>query len=159
MTAERHQAIKEGEVLERWLRDRGLKMTRPRLTVLKAFLGVRSHVTAEELLAVARRLDPEIGQATVFRTIRLLAEAGIAREAHSAGGGRRYEHAYGHAHHDHLVCIRCGEVREFTEPELERIQERVYRRHGYQPVGHRLELQGLCPACAGGRAADDRQED
>jgi Fur family transcriptional regulator, ferric uptake regulator len=149
--------MKEGEVLERYLRGRGLKLTLPRLTVLKAFLGVESHVTADELLAVARRLDPRIGQATVFRTIRLLAEAGIAREAGSAEGGRRYEHAYGHAHHDHLVCIGCGEVREFTEAELERMQERIFRNFGYRPIGHRLELQGLCPACADKRG--DVQED
>jgi Fur family ferric uptake transcriptional regulator len=149
----KRQALKEGAVLDRYLRDRGQKMTLPRQTVLKAFLGIESHVTAEELLAVARRLNPTIGQATVFRTIKLLTEAGIAREAVTVEGGKRYEHAYGHAHHDHLVCIRCGKVVEFQDGDLERLQERVYHRNGYEPIGHRLELQGLCRACAKGRPA------
>jgi Fur family transcriptional regulator, ferric uptake regulator len=145
--AVRQRVLREGEVLESYLRGQGQKMTLPRLTVLKAFLGVESHVTAEELLAVSRRLNPRIGQATVFRTVKLLADAGIARETGTAGGGKSYEHAFGHAHHDHLVCIRCGKVVEFQDDGLERIQERVYRRHGYEPIGHRLELQGLCPSC------------
>jgi Fur family transcriptional regulator, ferric uptake regulator len=148
MSAAKRRALKEGELLERYLRGRGQKMTLPRLTVLKAFLGTERHVTAEELFAVARRLDPAIGQATVFRTIKLLADAGIARETGTAGGAKSYEHSFRHAHHDHLVCIRCGKVVEFHEDGLERLQERVYRRNGYEPIGHRLELQGLCPACA-----------
>ncbi len=139
---------REQTALAGYLKDRGQKMTRPRRTVLDAFLRIESHVSAEDLLAAVRRVDPAIGQATVFRTIRLLADAGIAREARTTDGARQYEHAFGHAHHDHLVCIRCGKVLEFQDDELERLQERVYRRHGYEPSGHRMELQGVCPSCA-----------
>jgi Fur family ferric uptake transcriptional regulator len=143
-------SVEERGVLEDYLRDRGLKMTGPRETVLEAFLKLERHVTAEELLAASRRLDPSIGQATVFRTIKLFAEAGLAREACPDEGGRRYEHAYRHEHHDHLVCERCGKIVEFRDEAIERAQEAIYRAHGYRPGGHLLELKGQCPDCAKG---------
>jgi len=141
-------AREERAVLEEYLRDRGLKMTGSRETVLEAFLRIERHVTAEELLEAARRADPSIGQATVFRTINLLADAGLAREACSGDGTRRFEHAYRHEHHDHLVCVACGAVVEFSDAAIERAQEAVYRAHGFEPVGHRMELKGLCRSCA-----------
>jgi Fur family transcriptional regulator, ferric uptake regulator len=137
----------ERRVLQGYLRGRGQKMTGPRETVLDAFLELERHVTAEELFAAARRLDPSIGQATVFRTIKLLAEAGLAREACPDEGARRYEHAYRHEHHDHLTCVECGDVVEFVDEAIERAQEAIYGRYGYRPSGHRIELQGYCPSC------------
>jgi Fur family transcriptional regulator, ferric uptake regulator len=138
----------ERVVLEQYLRERGQKMTSPRETVLDAFLKLERHVTAEELFEAARRIDPGIGQATVFRTIKLLAEAGLAREACPDEGGRHYEHAYGHEHHDHLVCAECGAVVEFKDNAIERAQDSIYRAHGFKPSGHKLELLGTCPACS-----------
>jgi Fur family transcriptional regulator, ferric uptake regulator len=138
----------ERAVLEEYLRERGQKMTSPRETVLDAFLELERHVTAEELLGAARRIDPSIGQATVFRTIKLLAEAGLAREACLEDGARHFEHAYRHEHHDHLVCVSCGGVVEFKDEAIERAQEAIYRKHGFRPSDHRLELLGTCPSCA-----------
>jgi Fur family ferric uptake transcriptional regulator len=138
----------EHSVLEEYLRDRGLKMTMTRRTVLDAFLKIERHVTVEELLEASRRTDPSIGQATVFRTIKLLAEAGLARETCSEDGSRRFEHAYQHTHHDHLVCVNCGSIVEFSDAAVERAQNAVYRRYGFKPVAHRMELKGLCPHCA-----------
>jgi len=138
----------ERTILERYLRSRGLKMTQARETVLTAFLGLESHVSADAVYEAARRLDPGIGQATVFRTIKLLADAGLAREACRDDGARRYEHAYNHAHHDHLTCVECGAIVEFVDADIERAQEAVYRRYGFASSGHRLELYGLCPDCS-----------
>jgi Fur family transcriptional regulator, ferric uptake regulator len=142
--------MSEGEraVLEGYLRERGQKMTSPRETVLDAFLAMERHVTAEELLEAARRIDPGIGQATVFRTIKLLAEAGLAREACPDDGARHFEHAYRHEHHDHLVCVACGAVLEFKDEAIELAQDAIYRAHGFSPSGHKLELLGTCPACS-----------
>jgi Fur family transcriptional regulator, ferric uptake regulator len=134
--------------LEAYLRDRGLKVTDPRRTVLEVFLGIEEHVTAEDLLAAVRKVDPRIGQATVFRAVRLFEEAGLARAACRDEGPRRFEHAYRHAHHDHLVCAECGEIVEFADEAIERAQAAVYGRYGYEAVGHSLELRGLCPACS-----------
>lgn len=138
----------ERNVLERYLKERGLKMTGARETVLTAFLSLESHVTAEALYEVTRRLDPGIGQATVFRTIKLLADAGLAREACRDDGARQYEHAYRHDHHDHLACVDCGKMVEFIDPAIERAQEDVYRRYGFTSSGHRMELYGRCPECS-----------
>jgi Fur family transcriptional regulator, ferric uptake regulator len=140
--------VEERKILEAYLHEHGQKMTIPRETVLDAFLRFESHVTAEELLSAARRIDPTIGHATVFRTIKLLADAGLARGACPDEGARRFEHAYRHAHHDHLVCVSCGAVVEFQDAAIEKAQNEIYRAYGYKPGGHRLELQGYCPSCS-----------
>jgi len=138
----------ERTVLEGYLKARGLKMTLAREAVLRAFLSLESHVSAEALYEATRKLDPGIGQATVFRTIKLFADAGLAREAFRDDGARQYEHAYRHEHHDHLACIRCGKIVEFVDPAIELAQDNVYRRFGFSSSGHRLELFGICPECS-----------
>ena len=140
----------ERVILERYLRERGLKMTSARETVLEAFLGLESHVSADAIYEAARLIDPGIGQATVFRTIKLLTDAGLAREACRDDGARRYEHAWNHAHHDHLACVVCGAIVEFVDPAIEKAQEAVYRRYGFASSGHRMELFGVCPRCRKG---------
>jgi Fur family ferric uptake transcriptional regulator len=139
----------ERQALERYLKERGLKMTKARQLILEAFLSMESHVTAESLFEVVHALDRGIGQATVFRNIKLFTEAGLAREACRDDGPRQYEHAWRHAHHDHLSCIQCGAVIEFVDPAIESAQKAVYKRYGYTPTGHRMELFGVCPDCEG----------
>lgn len=124
-------------------------MTQARLTVLEAFLSLESHVTVDAIYDAAKRLDPGIGQATVFRTMKLFSDSGLAREACHDDGARQFEHAWRHAHHDHLTCVSCGAVVEFIDPAIEKAQEAVYRRYGFKSTGHRLELFGLCPDCSG----------
>jgi Fur family transcriptional regulator, ferric uptake regulator len=128
-------------------------MTREREVVLEAFLRLERHVTTEELLAEAKRIDPEIGQATVFRNIKILAEAGLARKACQDDGASSYEHAFKHPHHDHLICLGCGKIVEFRDEAIERAQDGVFERHGFLPAEHRLELRGYCPKCAKKRGA------
>ncbi|MEI6877260.1 MAG: transcriptional repressor, partial [Spirochaetota bacterium] len=111
-------------------------------------LGLEHHVTAEEVFAAARLLDPSIGQATVFRTIKLLADAGLAIEACKDDGARQFEHGFHHGHHDHLVCVDCGATVEFVDPAIEAAQDSIYRANGFESAGHRLELFGFCPGCA-----------
>ncbi len=138
----------ERALLERYLRERGLKVTKAREAVLTAFLGLESHVSADSILEAARLIEPGIGQATVFRTIKLLADAGLAREACMDEGVRQYEHAFNHAHHDHLTCVACGKIVEFVDPDIEKAQEAVYRAYGFKSSGHRLQLYGICPECS-----------
>ncbi len=135
-------------VFERYLKTQKLKMTSPRETVLKAFLATEGHLSADDILAAARRIDPGIGQATVFRTVKLLADAGLARDACQDEGPRKYEHAYRHSHHDHLLCIGCGKIVEFCDVAIEKAQEGIFAAHGFTATGHTLELRGLCSACA-----------
>lgn len=135
--------------LESYLKERGQKVTKARKAVLEAFLELEGHVTAESLLAAAKKIDPGIGQATVFRTVKLLAEAGLAREACQDEGARTYEHAYKHSHHDHLRCERCGKIVEFYDKTIERAQEAIFKQYGFTARGHKMELTGLCADCAG----------
>lgn len=139
----------ERTLFEGYLRTRNLKMTSPRETVLKAFLENEGHLSADDILAAARALDPGIGQATVFRTVKLLADAGLARDACQDDGPRRYEHAYHHSHHDHLLCVRCGKIIEFCDPAIEKAQDKIFRANGFKAMGHTMELKGLCAECSG----------
>lgn len=140
--------MEERILFERYLRTKNLKMTSPREKVLEAFLKTEGHLSAEDILAAAKEIDPGIGQATVFRTLKLLADAGLARDACQDEGPRRYEHAYLHAHHDHLLCVKCGKVIEFYDPAIERAQDKIFRRYGFKAIGHMMELKGLCADCS-----------
>lgn len=138
----------EQRLFEIYLRNKGLKMTSARETVLQAFLRSEGHLSAEDLLAAAKRIDPGLGQATVFRTLKLLADAGLAQDACKDEGPRRYEHVYKHSHHDHLVCVGCGRLIEFCHPRIEKAQNEIFKEFGFRATGHRLELRGLCADCA-----------
>ena len=147
----------EYDIFSAYLNEGGLKMTAAREAVLKAFLSLERHVSADELLAATRRIDPTIGQATVFRTIKLLEDSGLAREARRDDSSRLYEHAYNHEHHDHLVCVLCGRTIEFMDEGIEEAQRRVYAASGFEIVSHQLELRGICPACSKEKETARRQ--
>ena len=134
------------QVLARYLEQHNLKHTRQRELILDAFLSARKHVTSEEFYQLVREQNPNIGYTTVYRTMKLLAEAGLAQERHFDDGVTRYEME--HEHHDHLVCLRCGRIIEFECPEIEAAQIDVARRHDFEVLRHRHELYGHCAICA-----------
>jgi Fur family transcriptional regulator, ferric uptake regulator len=130
------------------LRKRGLRWSSTRDAVVQAFLASPHHVTVDELLAGVRRREPGVGHATVYRTLRLLEEIGVALSHRFGEGATRYEPAVGVRHHDHLVCTSCSRVVEFVDPDIERLQEEVSRAAGFSLHGHRLEIHGRCRDCA-----------
>ncbi|GAB6276554.1 MAG: transcriptional repressor [Rectinema sp.] len=132
---------------ENYLRAHGQKMTRPREVILEAFLKTEGHLSIDDILREAKKIDAGIGQATVFRTIRLIADAGLAREALQEDGARTFEHLADHPHHDHLLCVGCGKVIEFLNPVIEKEQQKIFVQYGFAPRGHMMELLGLCPEC------------
>lgn len=135
------------EATERYLeqlQSRGLKKTSQRQRILEMFLNTEGHPSVEEFYDLVRAQDPGIGYSTVYRTLKLLAELGIAEEVR-LGGLTRFEHK--HQHHDHLTCTQCGRSVEFVNPRLEEIQDQVAAEHGFLPQDHRLEIFGLCPDC------------
>jgi len=135
-------------VFQKYLLQKGYKNTQQRLHILRAFLDFAGHCAAEELLAAARRRDPSVSQATVYRTLKLLCEAGLARELHFGDGMARFERRLdAEEHHDHLICEGCGRTIEFFSEGIEQLQEELARRHNFAPTRHRLYLYGLCPAC------------
>ncbi|MHC4595615.1 MAG: Fur family transcriptional regulator [Planctomycetota bacterium] len=126
----------------------GLRHTDQRDQVLGVFLGTERHVTVQELYDLVRKKDKGIGYATVARTIKLMCDSGICRQVDFGDGSLRYEHKYGHEHHDHLICLKCGKFEEIYSPKLERIQNELVKKHGYIQENHKLDIFGLCPRCA-----------
>lgn len=135
------------KIFENFMAEKGLKSTRQRDVILEAFLDSDRHQSIEELYLQLRGAHPTIGYATVYRTLKLFAESGIAREFHFGDGQTRYEHASEGDHHDHLVCVRCGTISEFTNEAVEAIQDEVAASHGFVMQYHKMELYGLCAAC------------
>lgn len=133
--------------LTAFMEKRGLRVTKQRDTIVETFLEHPDHVSIEELLARVRSHDPAIGYATVYRTLKLLAESGVANERKFGDGLTRYELADGDAHHDHLICVECKKIVEFEEPRVETIQEEIARRHGFIVRSHKHELYGVCGDC------------
>ena len=128
-----------------WIEDkcaeRGLRMTEQRRVIARVLSDSADHPDAEALYRRASRVDPKISLATVYRTVKLFDDAGII-ESHDFGDGRaRYESADAE-HHDHLIDVQTGEVIEFMDEEIERLQERIAEKLGYELVDHRLELYG-----------------
>ena len=136
-----------GEMLKAQLAQRGLKSTRQRTLIVDTFLAAKGHLDVDSLLAEVRRADPRISAATVYRTMKLLAELGIAHAQRFGDGHTRYESAVDRHHHDHLICTRCGAIIEFENDRIEALQDSVARRHGFKVTRHKLELYGLCHNC------------
>jgi Fur family ferric uptake transcriptional regulator len=138
------------EVLNRYIAEKGLKSTRQRNLIVESFFAAGGHLNVEELLARVREQDRKVSAATVYRTMKLLTECGLAQPRHFGDGQTRYETAGDH--HDHLICTRCGHIVEFENDEIERLQLAVAKRHGFQVTSHKMELYGLCGKCKKGRA-------
>ena len=137
----------EIDVLESYISQNNLKITKQRRTVLKAFLECKNHVSVEELYNIVLKTEPKIGLATVYRTLALLIKSGLALEMDFGDGQKRYEHSYKHAHHDHMVCTECGKIIEFNHPLIEKYQEEVATQNGFKVTSHKLDLFGLCNDC------------
>jgi Fur family ferric uptake transcriptional regulator len=132
-----------------YLRRKHLKTTQQREAIVDAFLRSTGHVALEDLLSSARKRNPGVGLATVYRTVKLLEEAGLAHARQFGSGHTLYEVAGQRAHHDHLICQQCDHIIEFESDEIETIQERVARRLGFNITHHRHEIFGLCEKAQG----------
>lgn len=145
-TLRRQAALARTRVAEHVARA-GLNHSRAREAVIDTFLATSGHVSAEELTALVRERAPGIGQTTVYRALKLLVDCGVAAAREFGEAQTRYERVVEGAHHDHLVCLGCGDITEFEDPEIEALQDAVARRHGFEVTHHRMELYGRCRAC------------
>lgn len=137
----------EQELFIKHLRAQGLKRTAQRDLILEVFLSTEGHVSGEGLYRLVREQDANVGQTTVYRTLKLLTDSGLAREVRFGDGRAHYEHNYKHQHHDHMICSVCGKVIEFYSPELEAIQDKMAARHRFELTSHLLRMIGLCSKC------------
>jgi len=149
----------ELHILVKFLKKKNLKLTEQRQEILKAFLEAKRHVSIENLYDILKKKDPGIGQATVFRTLKLLCEADIAKEVILEDRKLRYEPKYGHEHHDHLICNECGRFIEAVDTEIERLQNRLCKKFGFLPDKHRLQIFGICKQCKKRLKKQDRRKE
>jgi Fur family ferric uptake transcriptional regulator len=136
------------ELLHEHMAKKGLRSTDQRRLIVETFFQSPNHVSIEELLAQVRANDPKVGYATVYRTLKLLTECGVAYERRFGDGLTRYELADDTSHHhDHLICVECGSITEFEEPRIETLQEEIAAQHGFELRSHKHEMYGVCPQC------------
>lgn len=145
------------QTFETFLRHRNLSLTRQREQILRVFLENEGHRSADELAALVRAANPGVGMATIYRTLKLLVECGIADEHRFGTDTALYEPAQGH--HEHMICLACGRILEFEDDELEILKERIAASHGFRMIRHTLQVYGVCADCqAAGRTPRDRSE-
>lgn len=140
-------ATDEKEIFGTYIRSQGLRDTHQRGHVLETFLNTEDHVSAEDLYRRINRRKRKVGFATVYRTMKLIAECGLAREVIFDDGVARFEHSYRHKHHHHLICTRCRKVIEFSSEVMERGEKTVIEEHGFRMESHHFEIYGLCNEC------------
>ena len=148
----------EQELFHRHIQKKGLKRTTQRDVILDVFLKTEAHLSSEDLYRLVQEKDPSIGQTTVYRTLKLLTEAGLAREVRFGDGRTHYEHHYKHQHHDHMICSECGKIVEFFSAELEAIQDATAARHGFEVTHHLLRIIGICAECNQARNETGKHE-
>ena len=142
------EMMREAEqILHRHLKSVGLKHTAQRDTILRTFLATREHLSTDELARLVKKKDPRIGFTTVYRTLKLLAECGLASEVAFHDGVARYEHQYNRRSHHHMVCTRCGSSVEFFSPEVGKLEQEIGRKHHYLTTRHTFQIYGLCESC------------
>lgn len=137
------------EHLERfrtYLAEQGLRLTLQRRAIAEVFFAGDKHLSLGEILDLTKEKRGGIGYATVYRTMRLLADAGFASEHKFGEAQTRYEPAVDGEHHDHLICLDCGRILEFEDPEIESAQERAARSRGFEVVSHKHEIYVHCVA-------------
>ena len=138
--------LNEFDIFKGFLKQLNLRWTPQRKLILKVFLQQEGHVPIEDLHKKIRDQDPSIGIATLYRTMRLLVESGLA-DMHTFNEKTTYERLYQVSHHDHLICKACGKTVEFEHPLIEKYQLEVCERHGFTLKSHRMELFGICNEC------------
>ena len=131
----------------------GLDRIDERLQILAAFLGTENHLTASELTGILKEQGMSVAEEFVAENLRLFARYGFAQEKHFSDQTTHYEHHHLGKHHDHMICVRCGSILEFYNPEIEALQAESARSMGFHDLQHRMEIYGLCSNCLRKREA------
>ncbi len=132
-----------------FLLTKGERLTRERSIIVEEVFAHHEHFDADALVArvTADKSGRRVSRATVYRTLKLLEEAGLLRKVARPNGSEVYEHDYGYPQHDHLICAKCGELIEFTNEAISAVVDQVCAEHGFIKSGHRLEVYGTCAKC------------
>jgi len=146
------------EKFRAFLEIRGEKLTEPRRILIRHIFDSHKHFDADELVADLRETGRRVSRSTVYRTLRLLVEAGLLRELRLTNRSA-YEHDYGYPSHDHLHCSECNTIVEFRNEAIQKLRESISLEHGFRPAGHRFVITGVCPTCSRARSTPRRRLD
>jgi Fur family ferric uptake transcriptional regulator len=135
------------KIFLKFLKDRGQRLTRERSFILQKTLSCNGHFDPESLYVQIRETGLKASRASVYRTLNLLYECGLIEKVRKAEHGTIYENIFGREHHDHMLCIKCRNIIEFYSRELERLQENLCKKQGFQVASHTLEIRGYCKKC------------
>jgi len=135
-------------IFKNLIKSNGLKYTKQRELILETIYNNRGHFTPEDIYNLIKRDFPEVkvGIATIYRTLTLLESGGIVTSISFGAQGKRYEFGLGE-HHDHLVCLECGEIEEFIDEIIEKQQELIAKKHNFKMTGHTMKIVGICSCC------------
>ena len=130
-----------------FMKHKGMNTTNQRRAIAETFFNLKGHHSLEEFYQIILKKDPSIGQTTVYRTLKLLCEAGFATEIHFSDDITRYEVANPTSHHDHLICLECGRIVEICDQRIEKWQKEIAAEYGFTLSGHLHNLYGTCQEC------------
>jgi Fur family transcriptional regulator, ferric uptake regulator len=139
--------MKNDKIYREFLLKHNLKSTKQRRLIFESFLKLKGHITSEAFCTVIKKIDISIGQATVYRMLKLLSDSGIARKLEMGNGVPVYELGVGKKHHDHLICEKCYKTVEFHDETLEKLQLKLAESHNFTLTGHKMFLYGICSQC------------
>jgi Fur family ferric uptake transcriptional regulator len=142
----------ERQIFGAYIKAEGLKATAQRTYILDAFLSTDKHVSVEDVYVLVNRGRRRVGLATVWRTMKLIADCGLAHEVAFDDGVSRFEHTHGKSHHHHLICTRCKSVIEFSSEEMDAVERAIAEDYDFELESHRFEIFGLCRKCRRKRA-------
>ncbi len=148
MVKKSEEFTNEKAAFQEHIRSAGLRWTAQRELILEVFMRTSDHVSSEDLYWLVQKEDPNVGQTTVYRTLKLFTDAGLAREVRLGDGRTYYEHHSDQEHHDHMICTECGEVIEFFCEEIENLQEEMAKQFEFTPTHHSMRILGLCKVCS-----------
>jgi Fur family ferric uptake transcriptional regulator len=146
------------EKIKQQLQSQGYKLTPQREATVRVLLeNEEDHLSAEEVFLLVKEIAPEIGLATVYRTLELLSELHVVEKLNFGDGVARYDLRTDSSkhHHHHLICVQCGSMEEIMEDWLIPLEERLEREYGFQVIDHRLDFQGICRRCRESRESDE----
>jgi Fur family ferric uptake transcriptional regulator len=130
------------EIFKNYLKKKGLKVTNERLQILEEVFERHDHFEADELLEELKLKNARVSRATVYRTLDLLTQCGLVAKDNFGGSSAKYEHVYGHKHHDHIICIDDGSIIEFYDERIEQLQDEIAKKYGIKLTHHVMQLYG-----------------
>jgi Fur family transcriptional regulator, ferric uptake regulator len=137
----------EDKIFQNFLGEKGLKLTKERIAVLKEVFSSHNHFEPENLYLRIKGSGSKASRASVYRTLSLLVESGLVEKVTRTEKSNVYEHTFGHTHHDHMICDGCGSILEFYSEKLENLQKEICLGNGFDGKSHTLEIHGYCAKC------------